>query len=154
MGTLRGLVVFGSSTGATRVLASAVKSGLRSAGIDAELRNAARVHPDQLAGFPVLVAGCSTWEDGAPQRDFRRLLSELGDLRLDGVAAAVFGPGSSSYPLFCHAVDLLEHELEDRGARLLLPSLRVDGSPYPARSRVRLWAQALGGLLRRETGSP
>lgn len=141
------LVVFGSTTGTTRILADAVRKGLVAAGLDVVVRNAVRTRPKDLAAYPVILAGCSTWEGGAPQSDFRRLLAELGDLRLDGVAAAVFGAGSKAYPLFCHAVDLLEEELLRRGARLVMPSFRLDGSPYAARATAQQWAAGIGRFL-------
>lgn len=145
MGADKALVVFGSSTGTTRILARAVRKGLESAGLSVEVRNASRTRPGDLVGFPVVLAGCSTWEDGRLQSDFRRLLSELGPLRLDGVAAGVFGPGSRAYPLFCRAVDVLQGDLLDRGARLVLPPFRVDGSAYPVRAAAAAWA---GGIRR------
>jgi flavodoxin I len=147
METSRGLIVFGSTTGTTRLLAGAVKAGLCEAGLDVVVRNAAQVRPAELVRYPVVVFGCSTWEDGHLQKDFRRLRSELGDLRLDGVLGAVFGPGSRSYPLFCKAVDVLEEEFHRRGARLVLPSFRVDGSAYGVRGAVRSWAEGIRRFL-------
>ena len=147
METLRGLVVFGSTTGATRILAGAVKNGLRLAGIDVEAKNVLRTKVDELPRFQVLVMGCSTWENGCLQRDFQRFKDALGDLRLDGVRAAVFGPGSHSYPHFCRAVDILETELVARGATLALPSLRIDGSVYGKRSVAQTWAQGIKDRL-------
>lgn len=147
MENARGLVVFGSTTGTTRLLAGAVQKGLREAGLDVTVRNAARVRPVELGRYPVLVAGCSTWEGGSLQKDFQKLRSELGDLRLDGVVAAVFGPGSSSYPLYCKAVDVLEEDLTRRGARLVLPSFRVDGSAYGMRAAIKSWAEGISGYL-------
>ena len=143
----RGLVVFGSTTGTTRLLAGAVRDGLRRAGLDVVMRNVARMRPQDLRGYPVVVAGCSTWENGHLQKDFQRLRGELGDLRLDGVRAAIFGPGSSSYPLYCKAVDVLEEEFSGRGARLVLPSFRVDGSAYAVRAAVQSWAEGIKRFL-------
>lgn len=143
----KGLVVFGSTTGTTRLLAGAVQKGLKLAGLDVVVRNVARMRPDDLRGYPVVVAGCSTWEQGCLQKDFQRLRNELGNLRLDGVRAAVFGPGSSTYPLFCKAVDVLEEEFSQRGARLVLPSFRVDGSAYGMRAAAQAWAEGFSRFL-------
>jgi len=93
------------------------------------------------------VLGCSTWENGCLQRDFQRFRAALGDLRLDGILAAVFGPGSHSYPHFCRAVDVLESELVSRGATLALPSLRVDGSVYGQRPLAQSWAEGIKARL-------
>lgn len=137
------LLLFGSTTGTTRLLAMAVRKGLEAAGLTVTLRNVRQASVDELRTHSLLVMGCSTWEDGALQRDFRDFLPRLGDLRLEGHEAAVFGPGSRSYARFCKAVDMLELELVRRGAHLLAPSLRVEGTGYSARPQAAEWAVSL-----------
>lgn len=151
--TTRSLLLFGSSTGTTRLLAASVRKGLASCGIQVVTRNVRDAQPRAMESFPLLVLGCSTWEDGAPQRDFRHFLERLGDLRLDGRLFAVFGPGSRSYQHFCQAVDLIEHEMLERGARLLGPSLRIDGSGYSTRPLACAWGHEVG-LHALEPGFP
>lgn len=137
------LLLFGSTTGTTRLLAMAVRKGLETAGLPVTLRNVKQATPKELEEHPLIVMGCSTWEDGALQRDFQAFLPRLGEMRLDGHFAAVFGPGSKSYSHFCRAVDLLEEELSHRGARLVGPSLRIDGTGYSARPDAVQWAKEL-----------
>jgi flavodoxin short chain len=147
METLSALVVYGSTTGTTQLLAVSVGRGLRAAGLDVVVRNAVRVRPQDLSRYRVVIAGCSTWEDGKLQRDFQRLVDQFGSMRLDGVAAAVFGPGSRAYNHFCHAVDVVEEEFTGRGANLMGPSFRVDGSAYPVREEAQNWARGLAAQL-------
>lgn len=137
------LLLFGSTTGTTRLLAMAVRKGLETAGLQVTLRNVKQATPQELEDHSLIVMGCSTWEDGALQRDFQAFLPRLGQMRLDGRFAAVFGPGSKSYSHFCRAVDLLERELCERGARLVGPSLRIDGTGYSARPDAVQWAKEL-----------
>lgn len=137
------LLLFGSTTGTTRLLAMAVRKGLETAGLPVTVRNVKQASPKELEDHSLIVMGCSTWEDGALQRDFQAFLPRLGAMRLDGHFAAVFGPGSKSYSHFCRAVDLLEQELSDRGARLVGPSLRIDGTGYSARPDAVQWARDL-----------
>ncbi|HOX50955.1 MAG TPA: flavodoxin domain-containing protein [Fibrobacteria bacterium] len=137
------MLVFGSTTGSTRILALAVKSGLVEAGIPTLVRNARRARVVELLKFPLIFFGCSTWEDGCIQRDFREFMQRWGGLRLDGIKVAVFGAGSRAYPRYCQAVDDLERELVDRGAILLGPSFRGDGSVYGLRPQIQKWAQDL-----------
>lgn len=141
----KGLLVFGSTTGSTRLLALSVKSGLVSAGIPTVVRNARRAQVVELLRFPLIFFGCSTWEDGCIQKDFREFMHRWGSLRLDGIRVGVFGAGSRAYPRYCHAVDQLESELVDRGAMLLGPSFRGDGSVYGLRPAVEKWANDLVG---------
>jgi len=141
------LLLFGSTTGTTRLLAQAVRKGLEAAGLKVTLRNVRQANPKELLEHELIVAGCSTWEDGALQRDFQQFLPRLGDLRLDGHRAAVFGPGSKSYSHFCRAVDLLESDFAGRGAELIVPSLRIDGTGYSARPDAFQWARDLVARL-------
>lgn len=147
MENLNALLVFGSTTGTTRLLAGAVKKGLQRSGISVEAKNVLRARIGDLPKYPLLFLGCSTWEDGMLQRDFRGFLDRLGTLRLEGSRAAVFGPGSRHYPHFCRAVDILEEELLRRGARLLQPSLRIDGSGYSMRELAQDWAENIAHEL-------
>lgn len=140
---MKTLVVFGSTTGTTRILAQAVRKGLMQLGHDVVVRNARNQDPDELDQFDMLVMGCSTWENGALQKDFKPFFERLQDLDLKGRMACVFGAGHSSYSHFCHAVDTIEARLREQGARILGPSLRVDGSPYQARTQAIAWAKEL-----------
>lgn len=137
------LVVFGSTTGTTRLLAGSIKKALVTAGFQVRAKNVARTRVDELPRYPLLFLGCSTWENGEIQRDFQFFLANMGALRLEGAKAAVFGPGSRHYPHFCRAVDLLEEELQRRGAKLLGPSLRIDGSGYSMRDIARQWTEGI-----------
>lgn len=140
---MKTLVVFGSTTGTTRILAQAVRKGLMQLGHDVIVRNARNQDPEELDQFDLLAMGCSTWENGQLQKDFRSFFEAVQSLDLKGKMACVFGPGHSSYHHFCHAVDVIETTLKEKGARILLPSLRVDGSPYQARTKAIEWAKSI-----------
>lgn len=140
---MKTLVVFGSTTGTTRILAQAVRKGLMQLGHDVIVRNARNQDPEELDQFDLLAMGCSTWENGELQKDFRLFFEAVQHLDLKGKMACVFGPGHSSYRNFCNAVDVIETTLREKGARILLPSLRVDGSPYQARTKAIEWAKSI-----------
>jgi flavodoxin I len=140
---MKTLVVFGSTTGTTRILAQAVRKGLMQIGHDVVVRNARNQDPEEVDQFDLLAIGCSTWENGELQKDFRPFYEALLRQDLTGKQACVFGPGHSSYRQFCHAVDLIETALKEKGAQILIPSLRVDGSPYQARTKAIEWAMSL-----------
>lgn len=147
MDTAKGLLVFGSTTGTTRLLALSVKKGLTTAGVPTVVRNARRAKVVELLKFPLVVFGCSTWEGGCIQKDFREFMHRWGGLRLDGVHVAIFGAGSRDYPKFCQAVDDLEAELVQRGARVVTPSFRLDGSVYAQRPIAENWGAQLASYL-------
>jgi flavodoxin I len=128
-------------------LAGAVRKGLQDCGKEVVVRNVRQTQPEELNEYSLLLIGCSTWEDGALQRDFMQFKQRLGTLRLDGKYAAIFGPGSRDYPHFCAAIDILEAELVARGATLIQPSLRVEGSGYAARPVATNWAKEIVAKL-------
>lgn len=140
---MNALVVFGSTTGTTRILAQSVRKGLQQAGHAVTIRNARLQDPRDLGSYDLLVMGCSTWENGAMQKDFGAFFEALCSQDLSRFCACLFGPGHSSYSKFCHALDLIEETLVAKGVRLLAPSLKVDGGPYTAREGVRQWASAI-----------
>jgi flavodoxin I len=140
---MKALVVFGSTTGTTRILAQSVRKGLQMAGHDVTIRNAKLQDPREIDRFELLVMGCSTWENGELQKDFHNFFQSLENHDLSRHTACVFGPGHSSYRQFCHAVDILESKLTEKGVKLLVPSLKVDGGPYTAREGALQWARAI-----------
>jgi len=140
---MKALIVFGSTTGTTRILAQSVRKGLQLAGHEVTIRNAKLQDPREIDRYELLVMGCSTWENGELQKDFLGFFQSLEHQDLSHHAACVFGPGHSSYRQFCHAVDVVETKLAEMGVKLLVPSLKVDGGPYTAREGAVQWARSI-----------
>lgn len=123
----KAIIVFGSTMGTTRSMADIVESEMKASGVfDVETKDASETDPEVLLENDVIVFGCSTWGDGVLQDDFDAFSEKLKTLDLSGKRAAVFGPGESSYPQFCKAVDLLEGILAERGAEIAHKGLKAD----------------------------
>ena len=98
------LIIYGTTTGNTEMLAEKIASVLKSVGVETTLKNVTDVAVRELLEYDVILFGSSTWEDGELQDDFADFYSDLERMDLKGKKAAVFGPGDSSYEHFCESV--------------------------------------------------
>lgn len=137
------LVIYGTTTGNTEMLAEEIVSELKSKEIDATMKNVMDTNINELSDYDVILLGSSTWEEGELQDDFTTFYSDLKMMNLKGKKVAVFGPGDSSYENFCEAVNILEKCLEKCEADLLLDGLKIDGEIYDSTEKITKWAQQL-----------
>ena len=68
-------------------------------------------------------------------------------VELKGKKAAVFGPGDSSYSLFCEAVDILEKRLKECGAEIIIDSLKIDGDGDLHLKEAEAWGEKAGRMF-------
>ncbi|CCO22389.1 flavodoxin [Maridesulfovibrio hydrothermalis] len=140
----KSLIVYGSTTGNTETAAEYALEGLKSKGIDVELKNVTEVEISELSnGYDLVLFGCSTWgEDEIElQDDFIPLYESLEEADLKGKKVSVFGCGDSDYTYFCGAVDAIEEKLEKMGAIVVNDTLKIDGDPD--RTEITQWAAEL-----------
>lgn len=137
----RAIIVYGSTTGSTEMLASYIGEGVKESGLDVTIRNVVDVNPDDLLAYDIILLGSSTWGEGDLQDDFVPFYEQMDDLSLAGKKAAAFGPGDSSYDMFCEAVNLLEEQLKDCGAKIIAPGLKIDGDVIAAEEAAQEWGR-------------
>ncbi len=119
---------YGSSSGNTQRAAGVIAQGL---GIDkGDIFDVAKVTPELVSGYDVLILGSSTWGLGDLQDDWEGFINKFKKIDLTGKQVAVFGTGdSSSYPdTFCEAVGIIADAAEQAGATLI--GKGVDTSDY------------------------
>ena len=135
------VLVFGSTTGNTEMLAEHVATGLERGMANVTVKNATEASVDEIADYDAIVFGCSTWGEGELQDDFLDFQEAMNGVSLEGKKAAVFGPGDSEeYPnWFCAAVDLLEETLKKCGAEIVAEGLKVDGEVELAFEDAEAW---------------
>lgn len=139
----KAIVVYGSSTGNTEILAGALTEELKSR-FDVTARNVLDVTPQDILDYDLIVLGSSTWEEGELQDDFRDFYDDMDQLDLSGKKVAVFGPGDSSWDEFCRAVDLLEEKSQELKANLVSPGFKWDGDvDEEAVAEIKKWASKL-----------
>jgi flavodoxin I len=147
----KAILIYGSTTGNTEVLSESVRKGLKAAGIDVSVKNVTDAGPRELPDYDGIILGCSTWGEGELQDDFIAFEEEMRKIKLNGKKAAVFGPGDSSYSLFCEAVDILERRLKECGARIIIDSLKIDGDVELHLKEAETWGEKAGQKLGERT---
>lgn len=138
------LIVYGSTTGNTKLVAGMMGSIMQKSGFDVTVKNVTDSKVSELGGsYAATMLGSSTWGDDTIefQEDFAAFFEELDSAPLKGTNVAVFGCGDSSYPHFCGAVDLLEERMLNLGANLLNEPLRIDGDPEGAFDEIQSWVE-------------
>ncbi len=140
------LIVYGSTTGNTEMVAGQIGELLEKGGAEVTVKNVIDVKVEDLNnGWDYVLLGASTWGDDEIefQEDFEPFYEELERAELKGKKVGLFGCGDSSYEHFCGAVDLLEEKMEQMGAKLVTVSLRIDGDPDDSSSDIEGWAEEI-----------
>jgi len=141
------LIVYGSTTGNTEIVAEQVSDILKDKGADVTMKNVVDATVAELGnGYDLTVLGSSTWgdDDIEFQEDFAVFYDEMDKADLKGKKIALFGCGDSSYEHFCGAVDLLEEKTETLGGKIVGEPLRIDGDPEESSSDIDDWAAEIG----------
>ena len=144
----KALVVYGSTTGNTEMLASYIADTMKAHGVDVRIGNVADTDVEDLLNYDIILLGSSTWGDGELQEDFISFYDDLQGMSLKGKRGAAFGVGDSSYGHFCEAVDLLQKKLKTCGAEIIAEGLKVDGDVIDAEPQAGEWAKQIAGLVR------
>ena len=145
----KAIVIFGSSTGNTELLAGVVEKGFKEDSFEVTTKNVAEVNPAQLRDYDLIAFGSSTWGDGELQADFIDFYEQLSADILKEKKVCVFGPGDSSYEQFCKAIDLIEAKVKECGGQLAGKSFKVDGEIDSVLKDAQDWAKAIASSLPR-----
>lgn len=138
------LIIYGSTTGNTEMVANRVGEILSKKGFSVVVREVTEAKVSELGnGFDLTLLGASTWGDEEIefQEDFEPFFEELDSANLKEKKVALFGCGDSSYEYFCGAVDELEDKMEKLQANVINQSLRIDGDPDDVDSEIVEWAE-------------
>ncbi|WP_138494228.1 flavodoxin [Paenibacillus pinistramenti] len=123
------LIVYASLTGNTEEIAELIAEGIRAAGSEAVLKMVEDCNAAEFLNYDALMLGAYTWGDGELPDEFIDFIEEMEELDLKGRTAAAFGSGDTGYRIYCGAVDQLESKLEELGAVLAQPSLKIEYGP-------------------------
>lgn len=144
------LIIYGSTTGNTEMVAEQVTDLLKKDGVDVTMKSVVDATVAELGnGYDLTVLGSSTWgdDDIEFQEDFALFYDDLDKAELNDKKVALFGCGDSSYEHFCGAVDLLEEKMDVLGGKLVGEPLRIDGDPEDSSSDIEDWAAEIGAGL-------
>ena len=140
------LIVYGCSTGNTQSIAEKIGELIRTAGHEADVKDAANVSPENLMeGYDAALLGCSAWgeDELEMQDDFLPLYESFDRIGLSGRKIAAFASGDQSYPHFCGAVDAIESRAKDLGAVVIADGLKIEGDATAAPDAVESFARAV-----------
>lgn len=135
------LILYASERGNTLEIAKKMAAGIRSSGIEPEVKDAFNASASEISGFDAFLFGSGTIEDGELPDEAQDIYDRLDQLDLKGMPCAAFGAGDSSYDLFCEAVNKIHSKLASLGADLILPDFKIDFSMSPEEEKK---AEALG----------
>lgn len=124
-------ILYGSQTGNTKGVASAIQAQAKARGLPVTLTSMADYKPKQLKKESHLLVIVSTYGEGEPPESAVDLFEQLkkGKIgKLEGLKFAVLGLGDSSYEFFCQTGKDFDDFLSKAGAERIheLASLDVD----------------------------
>ena len=139
------LVLVGTQTGNSEIVAAAVAETLGALGFAAHVLDMAEAVPEDLAGYRQLVAVTSTWSGGTYPDNAVEYAEALDALApdLSGLAFGVVGLGDRDYdPFYQTAARRLDARLASFGARRAAPVCEIDGGPTAAHlAGAQAWAR-------------
>jgi flavodoxin I len=141
-------IIFGSTTGMTEDIAKKIASQLNIA--KENVYEVAKITPETISQYDVLLLGSSTWGSGELQDDWYDGIEVLQKADLNGKKISFFGTGDSySYAdTFCDALGIIYNALQSSGASFIG---RVDASEYSFDDSVSVTDGKFVGLALDET---
>lgn len=127
---MKAIIIYTSMTGTTEEMANLIAEALQDEDWDVQVEDAFCINVQDLLHYEIIIVGCYTWGNGDIPDEIVDFYEELQEFDLQGKRAAVFGPGSSQYEHYAHAVNLFEHVLINQGCYLLTDSLKVDREKF------------------------
>jgi flavodoxin I len=129
-------IIYGSSTDNTKNVAQKIAQKL--SGENVLLEDVSAVNFSDLADYPNIILGTSTWGLGDLQDDWDGRISELQNTDLTGKTLAFFGLGdSSSYSdTFADGMGLLYESLEGKGIKVT-GAVSTDGYSFDSSKAQR-----------------
>jgi flavodoxin I len=112
-------IFYGSTTGNTEKVAGLIQKEFGAGAAD--LINVDIADPEQVAGYPYLVFGVSTWGVSDMQDDFEDFMEILEQVDFKGKKVALFGLGDQSTytATFVDALGILYHWLKKRDVEIV-----------------------------------
>ncbi|TCJ98911.1 MioC protein [Volucribacter psittacicida] len=119
-------LITGSTLGGAEYVAEHLEQLLQQQCWQTEMLHGANY--DEVIEQPLWLVVTSTHGAGEIPENLNPLFEQIqqSEVDLSELKFAVVGLGSSDYDTFCFAVDKVENILQDKGAKLLCPSLRID----------------------------
>lgn len=155
------LLVYATNSGGTLMASQTVTDILTQKGHTVILKEAAETTPDDVINAAFVLLASPSWDyenaEGMPHEHFVALMKGLEGLpagkagkTLENKPFAIVGLGDKSYTVFCGAVDHFETLVKNLKAKLVVPSLRIDGYFYDQTGntqKITDWTNQLASSL-------
>ena len=149
------LVLVGTQTGNSEIVADAIAEHLGDLGFAVHLLDMAEAYPEMLADYDQLLAVTCTWSDGTFPDNAVDFADALGAVQpdLSGVQFGVCGLGDRDYdPYYPPAAIRLVDLFKACGAHEVRPLHDIDGGPSPVHIEGAVaWAVACAEAFAAET---
>jgi len=125
------LMLYASQTGNTELMAEAMSAFLEHNKIDVAMKtfDFDPIDVEDLKNYDAILIGTHTWDDGDLPYEVEDFYEELEDVNIENKLFAVFGSCDSFYDTYGGAIDLMGERLEELGAAVVTPWLKVDLEP-------------------------
>ncbi|MCD5323293.1 MULTISPECIES: flavodoxin [Pontibacillus] len=120
------LIAYASMSGNTEEIADHIMSVLEDSGHSITLEEMDELNPQDLLDYDAVLLGSYTWGDGDLPYEVEEFYEEMEEVDLNGLPAASFGSGDTSYPKFCEAVNLFQSRLEASGAFICQEGFKIE----------------------------
>lgn len=142
-------ILYGSMTGNSMKVAEYIHSHFQNTNIESDLALVAEQYTPFESDTLYLIV-TSTWVSGEPNPEFADMYESLQKEDLTGVSFALVGLGDRTYgeEQFCRAIDMTEARIIERGGKITMNTLKIDGNPDSVlNTDVRAWAETVTQTL-------
>ena len=143
-------IVYGSETGHTRTGADMIAAALSGKGFAVTSRDVTETGVEVFGqGYDLYLLGVSTWGavEEEVQQDFMPFYEAMAETDLTGRKVAVFGSGDEGYDAFAKAVDFVAQRARERGATVVIDSLKWHLSPEGSETAIADWVDAVANTV-------
>lgn len=147
-------LIYGSTTGHTEYVVSALAERLTAAGVVVSVQRAEQAKAADLSAGDIVLLACGTWNTGGIEGQLNphmhALLHDRADkVDLKGLPCLAIGLGDRRYRYTANAAVLLEKFVTEHGGTMLLPALKIVDEPYDRLDDVlKPWLDQLVAKLR------
>lgn len=125
------LIIYGSTGGNTQMVVEAVVGHLKEAGVSADCQRAEQSNIEDINKADVVVLASPTYGHGILERYMEAFCEKLKHVDFNKKQMSVIGVGEAKYELQYHleSARILEDLIQDCGGEMILPPLKISGSP-------------------------
>jgi flavodoxin len=125
-------IIYASTSGNVEAVVEKVSEILTAHKISNTLHRAEQTPIDLIKENSQFLFATSTWEHGALNPFFTRLLKEMTELNLTGKSAGFIGLGDTRYEpvYFCQGIKIVKEEFFGKGGSEIYQTLYINGEPY------------------------